>query len=178
VASCPPSLGQTGVKIEASTQCSKVLSSCCTTAVTRMLLSHPYTSPTPAVEGTYNVSRSTAIVATFWLALMKVGSCRYTCSVTVVRPASSSDSRWCRPASLVSMATRSLVGLPYHSVASCLMSSYRACWCSGPLWPHRYSLKCRGLIRLRRSPDGGDRYHGVAQPLKRETIGIFCTSKI
>jgi hypothetical protein len=39
-----------------------------------MLFSCWYTSPTPLVEGVDSVSRSEAVMATFWLALAKVGS--------------------------------------------------------------------------------------------------------
>jgi hypothetical protein len=46
-----------------------------------MLFNHWYISLTSMVEGAGNVSRSAAIVGTFWLALAMVGSCRSTCSI-------------------------------------------------------------------------------------------------
>jgi hypothetical protein len=75
VALYPPSLGLTRGKIEASTQCSRELSTCCAVAAPRMLFSCQYTSPAPLVEGASNASRIVATTATFWLSLVKVGSC-------------------------------------------------------------------------------------------------------
>jgi hypothetical protein len=54
------------------------------TVVPRMLFSHWYTSPTPSMEGVCNVSRSVATVTMFWLALVKVGSYRFACSIAAV----------------------------------------------------------------------------------------------
>jgi hypothetical protein len=73
-------------------------------AVSRMLFSHWYTMPTPLVKGAGNMSRSAAVAATFWLALVKAGSCHSTRSIATVWPASSVDSRWHRLISLASTA--------------------------------------------------------------------------
>jgi hypothetical protein len=96
-----------------------------------MLFSRWYTSPSPSVEGVGNVSRSTVVVAMFWLAHVKVGSHRYARSIAMAQPASSVDSRWCRSASLASTTICSSVSSPHCRAASHSMSSCRMC--------HRYS---------------------------------------
>jgi hypothetical protein len=57
-----------------------------------MLFSHWYTSLAPSVEGVGSVSRSVATAATFWLALVKVGSYRSAYSLATAYLASSVDS--------------------------------------------------------------------------------------
>jgi hypothetical protein len=42
------------------------------------------------------------------------------------------------------------------------------CWCCGPLWPRWYDLGCWGLLWVRHSRDGDDRYHHVSHPRERE----------
>jgi hypothetical protein len=81
---CPPSLRWEGGKVEASTRCCKELSAYCVATVLRMLFSRWYISPTPLVEVADNASRSMTIMATFWLALAMVGSCRSARSITAV----------------------------------------------------------------------------------------------
>jgi hypothetical protein len=122
---CSPSLGQIEGETEASTQCCKEVSACWAVVVPRMLFNCWYISPTPSVEGAGNVSKSAATVATFWLALVKVGSCRSACTITAVQPASSIDSCWCRSASLASMAVHSSLNLPHCCAASHLAPSCR-----------------------------------------------------
>jgi hypothetical protein len=48
-------------------------SACCAAVMPRISFSWRYTLPTPSVEGSGKVSRSVAVAATFWLALVKVG---------------------------------------------------------------------------------------------------------
>jgi hypothetical protein len=92
VALCPLSMGWVGGKIEASILSCKELSACYVVAVPRMLFSRWYTSPTPSAEGVENMSKSVAATTTLWLALAKMGSCRYARSIAAVRPTSSTDS--------------------------------------------------------------------------------------
>jgi hypothetical protein len=139
---CPPSLGLAGGRIEASTQCSREPSAYGMVAVTRMLFSHWYTSPTPSMEGASNASRSAATMTTFWLALAKVGSYHYICSLTMAYPVSNADSFWSQLANLAFMATSSTASRPHCCVILCLISSYRAC-CSGRVVD---VVVCYGLV--------------------------------
>jgi hypothetical protein len=136
---CPPSFFQVGGKIEASTRCCRELSTCYAAAVSRMLFSHRYTMPTPSVEDAGNVSRSAAVAATFWLALVKEGSCHSAHSIAMARPASNIDLRQCRSVSLASTTAHSLANSPLcratsHAMSSCgtrRHSSWRVVYCSG-----------------------------------------------
>jgi hypothetical protein len=86
-----------------------------------MLFSRRYILPTPLVQGVGNVSRSVATAATFWVALVKVGSYRSTHSVVVVQPASSINSCWRRSVSLASTAASCLVKGVGVAVRYCLI---------------------------------------------------------
>jgi hypothetical protein len=55
--------------------------------------------------------------------------------------------------------------LPFLPVSHQLFGE--GCWCGGPLQPRRCGLKCRGLLRLRCSCDGGGIHHRVARPRER-----------
>jgi hypothetical protein len=87
----PPIHPRTGVKIEASARCCKEFSACYTVAVLRLFFYCWYTLPNPSVEHVGNISRSTVVVAMFWLALVKVGTCRSACSIVTVWPTLGAD---------------------------------------------------------------------------------------
>jgi hypothetical protein len=160
-----------GGKIEASTQCCRELSACCVVAVLRMLLSHWYTLPNLLVEGVGNVSRSAATMATFWLALVKVGSCYSACSITTVQPASNVESRRSSlpqtSISLVSTTTRSSANPPLCHVAShsmyiiCtsvfLILMYN-CWRNSP-FSSLFTGPCTLIISQQKSPRSIPDFH-------------------
>jgi hypothetical protein len=68
------------------------------------------------VESAGNVSKCTAAVATFWLALVKVQSCRSARSTAAVQPASSANLRWRRSATLASTVASSPFGFSFNVV--------------------------------------------------------------
>jgi hypothetical protein len=70
---CRLALERPGLEMKTSACCWSELSACCSAATLRMSFSRWYTLPTPSVEGSDRVSKSAAAVATFWLALVKVG---------------------------------------------------------------------------------------------------------
>jgi hypothetical protein len=137
-------------------------------------------SPTPLVEGVGNVSRSVAAMATFWLALAKVGSCRSALSrsptyfkhqfmlVQVGQPGLN-----CRLFSgeLASSPCNFSFDVVLLDTSSFLLVSRQllreGCWCSGPLRPRRYGLKHWGLVGWRRSHNRDGGHHHVARPQER-----------
>jgi hypothetical protein len=110
-----------------------------------MSFSCGYTLSTLSAKGLGKVSRSAVVVATFWLALVMVGSYPLVgdggsgvaslspCIVSLAimaRYASSVDLQWCNSVSWASMAARSLASSPRHCAALRSTSTYRTCCCS------------------------------------------------
>jgi hypothetical protein len=70
---CRLALERPGLKTETSARHWSKLYACCSVVVPRMPFSWRYTLSTPLVEGADKVSKSVTTVATFWIALEKVG---------------------------------------------------------------------------------------------------------
>jgi hypothetical protein len=70
---CQLTLKRTGLRIETPARRWMEVFTCRASAMVRISLSWRYTLSTPSAEGAANVSRSTATVVTFWLALVKAG---------------------------------------------------------------------------------------------------------
>jgi hypothetical protein len=72
---CRLALERSKLKTETSAHHWSELSTCYLAATSRMFFNKWYTLLTPSVEGTGELSKSVAAVATFWLAQAKVGCC-------------------------------------------------------------------------------------------------------
>jgi hypothetical protein len=91
--------------------CSWELSTYCMVATPRMLFNRRHTMPPSLVGVADSAFRRAASVATFWLAVVKAGSC-YSLGSSMARLASNANSCWSTSASLASAATLSPVSLP------------------------------------------------------------------
>jgi hypothetical protein len=78
----------------------------------RMLFNHRHTLPLSLAGVVGSVFRRAAIAATFWLVVVKAGSCCSPGSFSMAQFASNANSCWSTLASLASVATLSLVSLP------------------------------------------------------------------
>jgi hypothetical protein len=109
---CPPSLGSARGRIVAVAWCSRELSTCFTAATERMIFTHWHTLP-PSLAGVASSTfRRVTTTATFWLAVVKAGSCCSPDSFSMAQLASNADSRWSTSANLASAAALSLTSLP------------------------------------------------------------------
>jgi hypothetical protein len=145
---CWLALEWSGLEIETLTRRWRELSACWAVMMLRISFSWRYTLSTPSAKGVGKVSKSVAVMTTFWLALAKAGryvpsrlmaattslarAQMFMWSTNKARSALSADLRWCSSVIWASKAARSTMSSPRCCLTLCSTSACRA-------WAHTYS---------------------------------------